>query len=572
MTMHPNGYLIATGQLHGKDPEHASHIRIWDGESLSTYFVIGLGVFFGGVLSIDFSSEEVEGKRTGRMMCVLDGSEKHVLSVWDWQKERLIARTTTSTDAVHSACFYPEDKNNSILVSYGVRHIYFWKIFYDIARQQTAKILRDRNSGIFEVKKKDQVPKSINCIAFLKCGDVVTGDSSGNLMVWDRDQSDAFTCRHVIPAHKGTIMSLCLLDDGMLLSTSGNEIKTWDTNMDYRLGKSGQILREAGNIRTLVPQLPGGTGGRFYVGTTTSAILEGSLQDRLQDRFRHILEGHSDNMWGVVSIPNQPYFVSAGFDKVVYKWSQGNHKVIWRTQIEAPCTSLAVNHRLETIAIGTADGTLVILNSYNGMHIATVQVVDEPIGCLAFSRDLSYLAMGCHDGTISILKMPDKQTFNIIDKTLKGHKSGVAHLDWSKDGRWIQSSSFDNELMFWDFYNMQQIRIPWTMRDVEWLTNTCHLAYSLIGPWSNMEKGEVLRAVNRSYSPDSYLLVTGDSRGRIRLYKNPSTKEKAEYRGARIYSSDVTAVAFTSDNTGVLTCGGNDAALVQWALVDEAAY
>lgn len=58
---------------------------------------------------------------------------------------------------------------------------------------------------------------------------------------------------------------------------------------------------------------------------------------------------------------------------------------------QAPCTSLAVNHRLETIAVGTAEGTLVILNSYNGMHIATVQVVDDPIGCLTFSRGVYFL-------------------------------------------------------------------------------------------------------------------------------------------------------------------------------------
>ena len=30
----------------------------------------------------------------GGLMCVLDGSEMHVLSVWEWQTEKLVARTT----------------------------------------------------------------------------------------------------------------------------------------------------------------------------------------------------------------------------------------------------------------------------------------------------------------------------------------------------------------------------------------------------------------------------------------------------------------------------------------------
>jgi len=49
---------------------------------------------------------------------------------------------------------------------------------------------------------KDEVPSSINCLTFLASGDVVTGDSSGNLLIWDRDATDAFTCRYSIQAHQ----------------------------------------------------------------------------------------------------------------------------------------------------------------------------------------------------------------------------------------------------------------------------------------------------------------------------------------------------------------------------------
>ena len=52
---------------------------------------------------------------------------------------------------MHCATFYPDDGNNCLLITYGTKHIYFWKIFYDIARKKEAKIFRDRNSGIFEV-------------------------------------------------------------------------------------------------------------------------------------------------------------------------------------------------------------------------------------------------------------------------------------------------------------------------------------------------------------------------------------------------------------------------------------
>ena len=34
-----------------------SHVRIWHGVSLSTYSVIGVGVFSGGIISIGFSND-----------------------------------------------------------------------------------------------------------------------------------------------------------------------------------------------------------------------------------------------------------------------------------------------------------------------------------------------------------------------------------------------------------------------------------------------------------------------------------------------------------------------------------
>ncbi|XP_052761033.1 echinoderm microtubule-associated protein-like CG42247 isoform X2 [Mya arenaria] len=555
MTIHPNQYLIATGQMHGKGPEHASHIRIWHGVNLSTYSVIGVGVFYGEILSIGFSNDG-----TGNFMCVIDGSEKHVLSVWEWQTEKLVARTTTSTDPVHCACFYPDGKNNSILITYGARHIYFWKIFYDVARRKEAKILRDRNSGIFE----DEIPKSINCLVFLASGDVVTGDSSGNLLVWDRDTSDAFTCRYAIQAHQGSVASVCLLEDGTLFSASGSEVKAWDTNSNFRAVKTRQIPQEAGGIRSLVTQTPGGIDGKLYIGTTRSAILDGSLQLK----FRYIVQGHSDGILGVVPHPFEPTFISAGMDQIVYKWSLVTHKVTWRSKVEAPCTSAAVDQRHELIAVGMSDGTFTVLNSYNGMHITTVNVGAEPIGCLAFSPDGCNLALGTNDGLVIVFTVHDRgQAFRKVTPPLTGHTSGVAHVDWSTDGRCIQSSSYTHELLFWDIDGMQQIRMHRLMRDVDWFTSTCHVQYGLIGPWSNLEKGETVKVVNRSNFRDT--VITGDSKGRIRLYKYPCSKEKADFRGVRVYSSDVTAACFTPDTRTVITCGGHDAAMVQWTLVDE---
>ena len=41
-------------------------------------------------------------------MCVSDTSDKHVLSVWDWQSERMIAKTTVSNEHHYKSKFICE--------------------------------------------------------------------------------------------------------------------------------------------------------------------------------------------------------------------------------------------------------------------------------------------------------------------------------------------------------------------------------------------------------------------------------------------------------------------------------
>ena len=55
------------------------------------------------------------------------------------------------------------------------------------------------------------------------------------------------------------------------------------------------------------------------------------------------------------------------------------------TYNQSPCTAVAVDHKHELIAVGSAEGTFIVLNAYNGMHVATVPAAQKPVGCLAFS-------------------------------------------------------------------------------------------------------------------------------------------------------------------------------------------
>ena len=85
LAVHPDKIRIATGQIAGVDKDGRPlqpHVRVWDSVSLTTLHVIGLGTFERGVGCLDFSKAD-----SGVHLCVIDDSNEHMLTVWDWQKK-----------------------------------------------------------------------------------------------------------------------------------------------------------------------------------------------------------------------------------------------------------------------------------------------------------------------------------------------------------------------------------------------------------------------------------------------------------------------------------------------------
>ena len=86
-------------------------------------------------------------------------------------------------DTVVAAEFHPLDKN--YIVTCGKNHINFWTL--------DAGGTLYKRQGIFE-GGRDR-PKYVTCLAFTQTGDVLSGDSNGNIIIWTRGASLAFFLR-----------------------------------------------------------------------------------------------------------------------------------------------------------------------------------------------------------------------------------------------------------------------------------------------------------------------------------------------------------------------------------------
>ncbi|XP_051718038.1 echinoderm microtubule-associated protein-like 2 isoform X1 [Ctenopharyngodon idella] len=538
LAIHPDMVTIATGQVAGtsKDGKPLQpHVRVWDSVSLNTLHVIGAGVVDRAVTCVAFSKSN-----GGAHLCAVDDANDHILSVWDWQKEKQLAEVKCSNDSVLGAVFHPMEAN--LIVTCGKSHINFWTM--------EGSTLTKRQ-GLFE---KHEKPKYVLCIAFAENGDAITGDSSGNIYIWAKGGNRI--SQVVSGAHEGGIFSLCVLKDGTLVSGGGKDRKVLQWDHDYRKKSEIEVPEAFGPVRTLAE----GKQDELFVGTTRNAVLRGSFSGSLTP----IVQGHTDELWGLDVHPSTEQFVTCGQDKQVYLWDTSSHLPLWSKAIEDPGRSIGFHPTGTVLAVGTMTGRWLVLDTDTRDLISMHTDGNEIISVIKYSPDGAYLAVGSHDNFVYIYSVTENgRKYNRVGKCT-GHSSFVTHLDWSADSQFIVTNSGDYEILFWEASSGKHITSADAVRNLEWATSTCVLGFNVFGIWPEGADGTDINAVCRSH--DNNLLASADDFGKVHLFSNPCSQPRAPSHIYGGHSSHVTNVAFLHDDSHLLSTGGKDTSILQWVL------
>ncbi|XP_018322367.1 echinoderm microtubule-associated protein-like 2 isoform X3 [Agrilus planipennis] len=539
LAIHPKKLLVATGQCAGH--EGRAHIRVWNSVSLTTVAVVGMNDFDVSVCCLSFSKSD-----GGSLLVAIDEAPDHTISVWDWQKGEngyKITETKCSVDTVVAAEFHPLDRNT--IVTCGRSHLAFWTL--DVGGTLYKRM------GIFENRDK---PKYVLCISFMQTGEVITGDSNGNLIVWGRGTNTIV--RIVKNVHEGSVFSICVLRDGGLITGGGRDARL--VFFDPDLNKNGdvcQIEEHFGGIRMISE----GRGSQLLIGTTRNCILMGSADLG----FQPIVLGHTDELWGLAAHPTVPQFATAGQDKLLQMWDSMSHSILWSKEIDEAAQSLAFSADGNIILVGCMSGSWFVYDSQTRELLSHHVDGNEPIQVIRFSPDGGNVALGSRDNHIYIYEISDDgRRFRRVG-VCSGHSSFITHLDWSSDGQFIRSNSGDYELLFWNSGTCRQITQSTTLRDVEWASNTCTLTFTTIGIWPENADGTDVNCCDRNQ--EGNLMVTGDDFGKIKLYTYPVTQPKSLNNPHGGHSSHVTNVSFLHDNSRFVSTGGKDTSVMQWVLV-----
>ncbi|XP_070301365.1 echinoderm microtubule-associated protein-like 1 isoform X3 [Salvelinus sp. IW2-2015] len=542
LAVHPDKITIATGQVAGTSSDGkqlAPHVRVWDSVSLNTLHVLGTGFFDRALVCLAFSKSN-----GGNTLCVVDDSNDHVLSVWDWQREERLADVKCSNEGVFAVHFHPTDTN--IIVTCGKSHLYFWTL-------ERGTLVKKQ--GLFEKQEK---PKFVLSVTFSENGDTITGDSSGNILVWGKGTN---RISHAIQgAHDGSIFALCMLRSGTLVS-GGKDRKLISWDGSYQQIQSVEVPELFGPIRTVAE----GKGESVLIGTTRNYVLQGSLYGE----FTPITQGHTDELWGLAVHPWKPHFLTCGHDKHVSLWDSSSHQPVWTKTMEDAAQSAGFHPSGAVVAIGTQTGRWLVLDT-DSKDLVTVHTDgNEQLSVIRFAPDGNFLAIGSHDNYIYIYVVGESgRKYSRLGKC-SGHSSFITHLDWSVDSQYLVSNSGDYEILYckycWIPSVCKQVVSVETHTDIPWATSTCTLGFQVLGLWPDGSDGTDINAVSRSN--EKQLLVTGDDFGKVCLFSYPCCQFRAPSHVYGGHSSHVTNVNFLFDDSCLVSTGGKDMSVMQWRIV-----
>ncbi|XP_063217797.1 echinoderm microtubule-associated protein-like 2 isoform X3 [Bacillus rossius redtenbacheri] len=557
LAIHPNKLLVATGQTAGHDrregrswkfnppPDRTApeadqwpHIRVWNSVSLSTVSVIGIGEFERSICCLSFSRAD-----GGLLLCAVDEAPDHNISVWDWQRgERgqKITETKCSADTVVAAEFHPLERN--CIVTCGKSHINFWSL--------DAGGTLYKRMGVFENRDK---PKYVTCLAFTETGDVISGDSNGNVIVWGRGTNTI--SKFLRGVHEGSVFSICVMKEGSIVTGGGKDgrLRQFDSNFNDT-GLEAQVAEHFGCVRVVSE----GRGSQLLVGTTRNCVLTGGLGLGLSPA----VLGHTDELWGLAVHPSLPQFLTAGHDRLLHLWDSMSHSIVWSKDIAEQAQSAAFSVDGSVIVVGCTTGHWLVMDSETREVYSMHTDGAEPIQVVRFSPDGALLALGSRDNNIYVYQVSEEARKYSRVGRCSGHSSFITHLDWSVDGQFIQSNSGDYELLYWNASLCRQIPQSSDMRDVEWDTNTCTLTFATIGIWPEGADGTDVNQCDRSR--DGKLLATADDFGKVKLYSYPASQPKSLCHTYGGHSSHVTNVAFLNDDSRLISTGGRDTSIMQW--------
>jgi len=251
--------------------------------------------------------------------------------------------------------------------------------------------------------------------------------------------------------------------------------------------------------------------------------------------------------------------------------------------------SVAISPNGKLVCVGLNSGAVSIFTAHDLRRIMTIDVsiyskrgssnlrgdshhrrgIRGPhfISCMKFSPNGKELAVGSHGCIIALLDVRDDFR---VKGVLSSHESFVTALDWSEDGSFLASTDGSYRLQFHQIFERDLAASSLVVderlvRDVRWTNQNCLLGFSVRGILDTGEsEGYTINCIE--VSPSRAFVATGDDAGQVQLFRFPVLESSHESHCVQSHASHVVNVRWSKDDQYVISAGGHDNTICQWAI------
>lgn len=388
VAVHPSLHHFAVAER-GVDPK----IYIYEYPSLDIVRILRNGT--------EMAYSDVEFSGTGNKLASVGDAPDYTLTVWDWDKERVILKTKAFAQEVFRVTFSP--RSEGTLVTSGQGHIRFWKM----ATTFTGLKLQGDIGKFGNVELSD-----ISAYCELPDGRTLSGSENGYLLMWDGNfiqfqigLSGGRTC------HEGAIEFIHLENmeiitagaDGMVKRFSFKDMEFAETTdeepilileplMEVKVGDGVSIVNMLRGDDHWIVQDANGSLFKLWVPNYDVEI---------------IFNVHAGPLSGVVTAPHRHNAITAGTDGSVRCWDLDKNACVMKREFDVSATAMisppkAIDSEGRTVIVAFADGAVRILRRFaqSFQMIAAFKPHTSAVCCLAMSPDGKILATGSTDSSL----------------------------------------------------------------------------------------------------------------------------------------------------------------------------
>jgi len=331
---------------------------------------------------------------------------------------------------------------------------------------------------------------------------------------------------------------------------------------------------------------------QLYVGSHRSQIYQMDFDHDNDSNITGelILNGHSNEIWGLATHPTRPIFVTSAYDGLICCWDSETNLPIPNKTIETKerFTCMTFSNDGKLIAAGTASSKVYLIDfdTFDIVHKETIKKAYknapiEQVGCVCFNPKDSLLVVGHFNSSVYLFNVIQKGRKSYLTKFCKNNRcqktSACTHLQFSEDGKLFKSLGRDYDIQYWSVdYHRHSVQQHTYLVDPD---KVKFVGCPILAGWDtqgisqrgmdgtdintcSVTRNTDLRMTS-SPNADKPLLVCGDDFGKIWLHNYPAIDCNAS-KSFTGHSAFVVDVKWSYDDEKVISIGGGDQGVFVW--------